>query len=441
MGYVMKRKFWDDGLCYARYSSLLVFLLLFFIFLAIRAEGAGYQIPNQSMRALGLAGANIAYTPGPDAAHYNPANLVYLKEGWLLEASMTVLGLPEIDYNDRRLSLFNGSSEEELFFLPLIHLAAPETGKFRLGFSLTYPYGLSKEWQQPYPAATAQLFELFVVEARPSVAYAISEKFSLAGGVRFLHGEGEVKNRITSPPFSSLAPLTLLHSDLDVDDMEVGYSLAATYKPVDALTFSATYLSEVTFNLQGNSQLSAFAGTLPVSQYRGGGSIEVPLPAVLNLATAYQWRDITLEFVWSRTFWSAVKTLDFDYDISFLGTLFDGFDRSVRKDWNDSNAFRFGLSYDFSTHFSMTLGFAVDDTPVPEATLGFELPDSDAYMYCLGMQYMLSDVLTLGLSYMYHHTTSRAVTNQSPGGGLPGIDGKFTGGGAHAVNLGFIASF
>jgi long-chain fatty acid transport protein len=83
---------------------------------------------------------------------------------------------------------------------------------------------------------------------------------------------------------------------------------------------------------------------------------------------------------------------------------------------------------------------AIDNTPIPEDTLGFELPDSDAYMYGLGFQYKKSDRLTMGISYMYYQTTSRTVSNL-PVAGLPGIDGEFSDGGAHAVTVGVITSF
>ena len=82
----------------------------------------------------------------------------------------------------------------------------------------------------------------------------------------------------------------------------------------------------------------------------------------------------------------------------------------------------------------------MDETPVPESTLGFELPDSDLFMYSAGVQYQKSDALVFGLSYMYQHNTSRSVTNQRSPGEV-GIDGEFTGAGAHALTLGLIYSF
>ncbi len=280
-----------------------------------------------------------------------------------------------------------------------------------------------------------------MVEANPSLAYSLSDQLSIAGGIRAIYSKGEVQSSVTNPPFAALTPLDSLNRDLDGDDYKAGYNLAATFRPSQELRFAATYRSRVNLELEGDAELSALAGQMPVAGYTGSSQLELPLPAVLSLATAYTLGNVTVEFAWNRTFWSAVKELDFEYDQSFSGTAFDGFDRPLPKNWDDSNAFRLGITYEVTTSFTTTFGFAIDKTPVKEDTLGFELPDSDAYMYCLGFQHKYSENLTLGLSYMYHHTTSRSVTGQSVGGGLPGIDGIFSDGGAHAVNVGVIAYF
>ena len=422
-------------------NGVLILTLLAFGFSGSQpALGSGFQIPNQSLKAIGSAGANIAFTPGPDSAYYNPANMSFLEDRWQAETSLTTLWLPEVEYTDNRSALFDGTSDSELFFMPQVHVSSRDYNDFRFGFSLTYPYGLAKSWDQPYPAATTRLFSLFVVEANPSLSYSVCDNFSIAAGLRAIYSEGEVENGITNPPFGGLAPLTSLSREMDGDDFELGYNLAATVEPTSAWRLAATYRSEVDLDIAGDAGLIAMAGGFPLAGYDGAGALSLTLPAVFSLATSYSFGDLTLEMAWSRTFWSEIESLDFRYDQSFLGTLFDGFDRAVVKDWDDSDALRFGLTYQLSKQLLTTAGFAIDDTPVPGHSLGFELPDSDGYMYGLGILYTRSDRLKLGVSYMYYHTTSRNVTNTGAAG-LPGIDGSFDKGGAHALTVGVISSF
>lgn len=421
-------------------SSAIVFGTVLVFSSAHTVLAAGYQIPNQSLRAVGIAGATIAYTPGAEASYYNPANMSLLADGYLLETSVTMLNLPAIDYRDNRSPALDGRSDSEMFYLPQLHFVGETYGALRFGFSLTFPYGLAKSWDQPYPAATAGTFSLDVIEASPTLSWALTDTFSLGGGLRFVYSEGEVQNGAVNPPFSQLSPLTSLSRELEGDDTALGYTLAATLTPVPALRLAATYKSEVELDLEGDATLLAAAGSTPVAGYSGNASLEVPLPAVLSLAGAYTLGALTFEIAWSRTFWSAVESFDFEYDVSFLGTAFDGFDRPLAKNWDDSDALRFGLTWEVNDRWQATCGFAIDETPVPDETLGFELPDSDAFMYGIGLKYQISEKLNLGASYMYYHTTSRAVAG-SDVAGLPGINGTFDDGGAHAVNLAAVFMF
>ena len=90
------------------------------------------------------------------------------------------------------------------------------------------------------------------------------------------------------------------------------------------------------------------------------------------------------------TFWSSFKELDFVYDQSFQSPPFAVFDNVISKNWDDTDAYRIGLTYDWNDRWTTTLGFAYDRTPVPANTLGFELPDTDAMIYCTGIRYRSS---------------------------------------------------
>lgn len=425
-----------------QFGEVFFFLLILILVLCLPpfARASGFRITNQSLGAVGLAGAHVAFTPGPDASYYNPANISFLPDQWQVETSLTFLGLPAIEYTDRRSSLLSGSSEKELFYQPLLHATSPRYGHLRFGFSLTYPFGLAKQWEQTFPRTTAEEFSLLVIEGNPTFAYELSERFSIGGGVRLLFGKGEVKSSAFNPPLSQLSPLSALTFSSDGTDTQLGYNLALTARPLPQWTVAATYRSEVDLSLDGDSNLQAWAGNNLAAFYSGTGGLDITLPAVLSLATAYTINHLTVELGWDRTFWSSFKELDFRYDHSLLGTLFDGYDRAIAKNWSDSDAYRVGLSYDWNPSWATTLGFAYEQTPVPEATLGFELPDADALVTSAGIRYRCTANMTIGLSYMYYHVKSRTVSNEAASG-LPGINGTFTEGGAHAVTVGLVSVF
>jgi long-chain fatty acid transport protein len=149
---------------------------------------------------------------------------------------------------------------------------------------------------------------------------------------------------------------------------------------------------------------------------------------------------LTVEIGWDRTFWSSFEKLDFLYSPELTGTPYALFDVILRKNWDDSDAYRLGLSYAWNEQWTSTFGVAYERTPVPASTLGFELPDSNAMMYCAGIRYRYSADLEYGLSYMYYRTNTRTI-DAANDGNLSGIDGRFTDGGAHALTIGLIATF
>ena len=84
--------------------------------------------------------------------------------------------------------------------------------------------------------------------------------------------------------------------------------------------------------------------------------------------------------------------------------------RPRSKDWDDSSAYRIGLSYQANEVLTLMCGFAFDETPVPDETIGFELPDSDAYLYSVGAQYKVSEKMDIGMAVLYDYKTEREVT-------------------------------
>lgn len=402
------------------------------------AQGSGFRITNQSLEAVGLAGARIAATPGPDASYANPANLPYLPDQWQLESALTLLHLPAIEYADTRLGALDGSSDEELFYMPLVHLASPQYGPVRFGFSLTYPYGLAKQWHQAYPRATAEKFSLMTIEGNPSLAVSPCPWLSLAAGIRLVRAEGEIENTVGGALLP--APLTSLHRSLNGDDTALGYNLALTIRPTSHWSLAATFRSPISLNLKGSTDMQALAGPIPLAGYSGDSSLDLTLPAVFALAAAYSLERWTLELVWDRTYWSCLKNLDVQYSQNLLGTPLDSFDRSLAKFWKDADSYRIGLTYTWNDRWSSTLGLALEKTPVPDKTLGFELPDSDATMYSAGLKYRWSTTTQWGLSYMYYCTGNRSVS-QNSGTSLTDIAGTFTEGGAHALTIGAVTTF
>lgn len=382
---------------------------------------SGWRIPEQSLNGTALSAAYVAGANGADASYYNPANMSFMPNGAEIEAAFTYINLPKIDYTDASSAARNGDSKEEQFFMPTMHYVSPKQGDFRYGLSIVAPGGLSKRWDEAYGKSTAEDFTLKIIEVNPTVSYLVNDKFSLGFGLRALYSEGIVKSNASNA----------LTRNMEGDSIDFGYNLAISYKPMNDLTLSATYRSKVDLTEKGTAQLFYAVG--PVS-YNGSTSVTIPLPASLALATAYTMDKTTVEFVFERTYWSAYEGLDFNYD----GTIVDAvllakFDAVKPKNWKDVNAYRIGVSHQYSDALKLMAGFAIDKNGAPDSTLGFELPDSDAKLYSVGFEYKVSEKMKIGLAYLYDQKESRTVLDATAGAANPAPNGTFENASAHLV--------
>ena len=388
---------------------------------------SGYRLPENSINATALSAAYIAHAHGADSAYYNPANMMFQENKHLVEGALTYIRLGDITYSDSRptrVPLFNSKSEEENLFAPSAFYVSPFVKCFRFGLSMVVPGGLSKRWESPYAKAFAEEFTLQVIEVNPVVAYKVSEQFAIGAGARLVYSSGIIK----SDGSGVKKPAT---RDMEADSYDFGYNVAATYKPTSSLSLAATYRSNVDLTEEGNAKLF-LSGT---KLYDGGASVTVPLPAVAAVAVAYSFGATTLELAYDRTFWSEYKTLDFDFEDTVPRALQAAFDDPKPREWEDTNAYRIGLTH---TMNKLTLmgGFAIDENPAPEAHIGFELPDSDAMLYSAGFKYAFSDALEIGASLLYDAKDDRKATSKDQA-----ISGEFTDANALLVTTGISYKF
>ncbi|WP_456386027.1 OmpP1/FadL family transporter [Desulfolithobacter sp.] len=400
------------------------------LFAAGPVHAGGYRIPEQSVNSLARAGAYVAYTPNADASYFNPANMSWLEDRGLVDVNLIYINLPSVTYTDDIITANNGESKEEHFFLPAIFAVSPDYSGFRIGFSLAYPGGLAKQWDQSYPKTFAEEFSLKVIELGSSVSYKFCDKFSLGGGVRVIYSEATVQS---DGQIDNTLGGVFAGRDMDGDTWELGFNLAASVRPVKESNISVTYRSMVDLGFDGTADLWR---SIPLisneATYKGPGSVEVPLPAVLTIAGSYTFFDqLTVELEYDRTYWSEYEHLDFIYPTPLADPiLYQAFDDPKRKDWKDTDSWRISVSYDVNDALTLMAGFAIDENPIPDATLGFDLPDSDARLYSLGFRYRVSERLDVGAAYLYDDKDSRSVTNDY-------VNGTFDDGGAHLVSVGF----
>lgn len=365
----------------------------------------GYKIPEQSQKGVALSSAYVANAHGADTSYYNPANMGFKTGDGALEMDLNYIHLTAVKFEGGTTST---ESKKENFLIPTFYYVSPAVDNFRFGLALTSPVGLSKRWDEQPAKTWAEEFTLISYEINPTIAYKVNEKFSVAAGLRMIYSDGTVKS--TAPAAS--ASLT---RDMQGNGLDFGYNLALTYKPLKELALAATYRSKIDMKLEGDATLSNTAlGPYAAGTYSGSASVRIPAPATLNLAAAYTFDgDTTVEFVYDRTYWSTYRQLDFEYQgdrsaMSYL--LVSNFDDPIKKNWEDSNCYRLGVTHRYDSPWTAMAGLVYYETPIPESDLGYDLPDSDGMAYSLGARYAFSEQIELGASLLYADRKDRTVS-------------------------------
>ena len=397
---------------------------------ALSLFGAAYKIPEQSVRSVALSGAYVAGAEDADAAYFNPANMAFMDEGQYFELSFTGAYLPKVKYEGKQVVgsgypppeiPANAKSESQKFLIPHLHYVSPKFGNVRFGLSVVTPAGFAKKWSTEPQKWSAQEFTLRTAEVNPSISYQISPNFSVGAGVRVLFTDGVIR---LNPPHPRDNTKRLFY-DMDGDiQTRLGFNVAASYK-LPGLTLAATYRNKIDLKEKGDVTI---VDTLANRTIKTTGRTKVPLPATLSLAAAVDVSErARVEVEYERTFWSSYKRLVMTFDGA------SAYNIDKMKHWDDSNTFRIGLTYKNSDKLTTMYGMAYDQSPVPEGTMGYELPDSDALILSLGALYKVTQSMTLGVSYLYDHKFQRTIAL----GNINGLDGTFSAGGAHLVNLSF----
>src|SRR6266571_1513782 len=172
----------------------------------------GFGIYEQGTCAMGRAGAGVA-APCPDgsAMFFNPAGLAGLTGGHVT-IGVTLLDV-QGGFTD---GLYQQKTklEDPLLAVPQVYISYAATPKLGIGVGLFAPYGLETKWPLAFDGRFAGykniLKSLYI---QPTLAYQVSPRLSLGGGLDIVLGKVELNQRADLAdavvPFPGVPPGTV----------------------------------------------------------------------------------------------------------------------------------------------------------------------------------------------------------------------------------------
>ncbi|HUZ07069.1 MAG TPA: outer membrane protein transport protein, partial [Candidatus Paceibacterota bacterium] len=288
-----------------RRTSLKFFTLSLAGCLPLAASAGGFRLPDQDAFATARGEAFVATADNASAVFYNPAGIAQL-EGQDIRG-----GIYGIDIHDTFHSpappAGNGGSfdnKKDLHAVPqLFYTFSPTNLPAAFGIGIYSPFGLSSEWPDNTGFRTVGTqASLTYLTINPVVAFKLLPNLSIGGGITVNYADADLQQGLLPFPYNN-------SYELKGNGWAVGYNLGLLWKPVEQISFGASFHSATKVNLRGQTT-TTFTGVLPAPIYNPA-SAEFPFPLNAVIGVSYRpTQKWNLEFDADYTDWSTLGTVN-----------------------------------------------------------------------------------------------------------------------------------
>ena len=297
----------------------------------------------------------------------------------------------------------------------------------KLGFALTGNFGAplsyDDNWVGRYYVQETTLLGISLV---PSIAYKVTDKLSLGGGVTAMYGtyKNQVAINNVDPAFGD--------GRLKLDDNEWGWgvNLGLLYEINEGIRLGFTWNSQVDLDFNGPAEFSNLApGISTLLNDRGllnaniAAGIKVPQQAMGSIFAQVNDRWAVLGSVgWQQ--WSKFGQVELGIDRTTNPTSL-----TTDLDYKDTWHFALGAQYRISEPWLLNFGIAYDSGFQDSSNVSPLLPVNSAWRFGVGTQHQVSETFFWGVAteYMYGGTLDTNLQSTAPvaAGGRGNLVGSY----------------
>jgi long-chain fatty acid transport protein len=349
------------------------------------ALSGGFQLNEHGARAMAQAGAFAARASDLSAIYFNPAGLAFQK-GAQIYLGATLIMPKTSFFGPDQLNTNQETKMVSQTFTPINAYASYQiTDNLTAGIGVNNPFGLGTKWPSDWSGkfiSTEVNLQTFFIS--PTLAYKMSDKFSVGIGVNYVTGKVGLK-RVLSDPFDPHA-----NTDIEATATSAGFNLGALYKISDQLSVGASYRSQVKLNATGTATFDPYRIVYPA----GGITSSLTLPATGFAGVAYSpIQNLSLEADYQYIGWSSYKELaiTFQKDNSSVVS---------PKNYQDTYILRFGGEYTMGC-CQLRAGYLYDKSPAPTEYVEPLLPDANRNGFNVGVGYRLTNNISFDVAYFF----------------------------------------
>lgn len=386
-----------------RFNLRRIFLLMStagVLSISSNAMASAFQLWEQDAASIGNYHAGAAAS-ADDASTgwYNPAGMLRIKNQQLILGADGILTAFKFK-GDIAVNTLAGTPAQGVVAqggnyntVPFGHYVAPIIpDRLVFGLSVAVPFGLRTDYGNSVPVAySATMTELQVVDYTPSLAVAITDKFSVGAGFDIQRLSAEFDNVDTLGIAGLLAPQDT-NSQNKAHDVGYGYRLGALYQFTPNTRVGVDYRSKVTHHARGNSYFTGplANGGLGGVQASGSFHANATLPPITTLSVFHTFNpcwDIMSSLTYVQ--WSSFKDLVLQNVAGVTAALAptNALVVDVGEHYHNSWNYSIGANYHPSDRWILRSGIGYDQTPTNNNYRNLQLPDSDRIALGLGAHF------------------------------------------------------
>ncbi|WP_205501456.1 OmpP1/FadL family transporter [Rufibacter psychrotolerans] len=378
------------------------------------ATAGGFQANLQGQKQIGMGHAGTGLALDQSSIFFNPGALAHLRQNGI-QLGVSALNA-KIAYREPAPGISQAQTDNPLS-TPFQAYASfgKEESPLRFGIGVYTPYGSSVNWgtlwQGRFGLNELTLQAIFI---QPTISYRISDKLGFGAG--FVYATGNVNLQRSIPLQASNYAEGQV--ELDGGASGMGFNLGVYFQPIEKLSLGLTYRSKVEMEVEdGDVSFVLPSSGLITSQFQATKfGAKLPLPANITLGIGFRPTEkLTIAADIQHVQWSAYKALRFDYNAGIRGETFS----ESPRNYEDVFIYRLGAQYQVSDILALRAGAYYDKSPVQAGYLTPETPDADSRGVSAGLTIALSDRIDLDASFLYINKKER-TDDASKSGGVPG---------------------
>lgn len=367
--------------------------------LATSARAGGFQAPELSVRAQGMANAGSVALTGADVVAWNPAAIARSdREGVAgLSFRQTSLVLADTGSTLTRpgqapVPAGGATRLEDApqdFRAPSLALAFPITERAAVGLAVTKPFHLRLE----YPVPSFVRYDLHrnrIEMSEVRVALAVQAVDWLDLGVSLDAQETRAALDAASPNLAPASPDAL--QQLTAKGWDLGWGAGAQAR-FDNLTLAVGWRSAIERDLDGRLSMTGLAGPLAAANFDAPAKVGFSTPWTLTVAGRWQaTSDLAFQAQVQRNGWSRYDRIE----LAFAGQT-----AAIVQAYDDTTSVALGGEWRLRDAVTVRAGVGFDPTPTPDLMREPGVPDADRTLYAVGATFGLSPAVDLDLSGGY----------------------------------------